>query len=275
MDVSTKPRSAQPRATRLRQLAAVAVLAACALPAFAKMQAKPVEWKVGERAFSGVLVFDDAGGKRPGLVMVPDWYGVTDSAVAKAKHIAGKDYVVLLTDVYGKGVRPKDNKAASAAVGALSKDPAEWRARVAKALQVLRENAAHAPLDATKLAAIGYCFGGSSVLELARSGADIAAVVTFHGGLGTSEPAKQGAVKASLLVLNGADDRGTAGDIAGFQKEMNDAGADWQFVNFSHTVHCFALPDANSPPGCVYNPLSAARAERMMRGFLAERFAAH
>jgi dienelactone hydrolase len=275
MDVSTKPRSAQPRATRLRQLAAVAVLAACALPAFAKMQAKPVEWKVGERAFSGVLVYDDAGGKRPGLVMVPDWYGVTDSAVAKAKHIAGKDYVVLLTDVYGKGVRPKDNKAASAAVGALSKDPAEWRARVAKALQVLRENAAHAPLDATKLAAIGYCFGGSSVLELARSGADIAAVVTFHGGLGTSEPAKQDAVKASLLVLNGADDRGTAGDIAGFQKEMNDAGADWQFVNFSHTVHCFALPDANSPPGCVYNPLSAARAERMMRGFLAERFAAH
>ena len=275
MDVSTKPRSAQPRATRLRQLAAVAVLAACALPAFAKMQAKPVEWKVGERAFSGVLVFDDAGGKRPGLVMVPDWYGVTDSAVAKAKHIAGKDYVVLLTDVYGKGVRPKDNKAASAAVGALSKDPAEWRARVAKALQVLRENAAHAPLDATKLAAIGYCFGGSSVLELARSGADIAAVVTFHGGLGTSEPAKQGAVKASLLVLTGADHRATAGDIAGFQKEMNDAGADWQFVNFSHTVHCFALPDANSPPGCVYNPLSAARAERMMRGFLAERFAAH
>jgi dienelactone hydrolase len=275
MDVSTKPRSAQPRATRLRQLAAVAVLAACALPALAKMQAKPVEWKVGERAFSGVLVFDDAGGKRPGLVMVPDWYGVTDSAVAKAKHIAGKDYVVLLADVYGKGVRPKDGKAASATVGALSKDPAEWRARVAKALQVLRENAARAPLDATKLAAIGYCFGGSSVLELARSGADIAAVVTFHGGLDTSEPAKQGAVKASLLVLNGADDRGTAGDIAGFEKEMNDAGADWQFVNFSHTVHCFALPDAKSPPGCVYNPLSAARAERMMRGFLAERFAAH
>jgi dienelactone hydrolase len=259
---------------RWKQLLAASLLAACALPAFAKMQAKPVEWKVGDHVFAGVLVYDDAGGKRPGLVMVPDWYGVTDSAIAKAKHIAGKDYVVLLADVYGKGVRPKDNKAASATVGALSKDPAEWRARVAKALQVLRENAARAPLDATKLAAIGYCFGGSSVLELARSGADIAAVVTFHGGLDTSEPAKRGAVKASLLVLNGADDRGTAGDIAGFEKEMNDAGADWQFVNFSHTVHCFALPDANSPPGCVYNPLSAARAERMMRGFLAERFAA-
>lgn len=256
------------------RLAASFLLAACALPAFAKMQAKPVEWKVGDTTFAGVLVYDDAGGKRPGLVMVPDWYGVTDSAIAKARHIAGKDYVVLLADVYGKGVRPRDGKQASAAVGAVTKDPANWRARVAKALEVLRANALHAPLDATRLAAIGYCFGGSSVLELARSGADVAAVVTFHGGLGTSAPAKKGAVKASLLVLNGADDRGTAGDIAGFEKEMDDAGADWQFVNFSHTVHCFALPDANSPPGCVYNPLSAARAERMMHGFLAERFAA-
>ncbi|MGN6112039.1 MAG: dienelactone hydrolase family protein [Luteimonas sp.] len=257
-----------------KRLAAAAMLAACALPASAAMQAKTVEWKVGDRTFAGVLVYDDAGGKRPGLVMVPDWYGVTDSAIAKAKHIAGKDYVVLLTDVYGKGIRPKDGKAASAAVGAVAKDPAEWRARMDKALAVLRANALHAPLDATKIAAIGYCFGGSSVLELARGGADVAAVVTFHGGLDTSEPAKQGAVKASLLVLNGADDKGTAGDIAGFEKEMDEAGADWQFVNFSHTVHCFALPDANSPPGCVYNPLSAARAERMMRGFLAERFAA-
>lgn len=258
----------------LKQLAAAAVLAACALPAFAKMQAKTVEWKVGDRTFAGVLVYDDAGGKRPGLVMVPDWYGVTDSAIAKAKHIAGKDYVVLLTDVYGKGLRPKDGKAASAVVGAVTKDPAEWRARVNKALDVLRANALHAPLDPTRIAAIGYCFGGSSVLELARSGADVAAVVTFHGGLDTSEPAKKGAVKASLLVLNGADDRGTAGDVAGFKQEMDAAGADWQFVDFSNTVHCFALPEAHNPPGCVYNPLYAKRAERMAYAFFDEVFAA-
>ena len=110
------------------------------------------------------------------------------------------------------------------------------------------------------------------MLELARSGADLTAVVTFHGGLDTSEPAKKGAVKASLLVLNGADDQGTGGDIPAFQNEMNAAKVDWQFVNFSGTVHCFALPDANSPPGCVYNPLSTRRAERMMRGFFDERF---
>jgi dienelactone hydrolase len=257
-----------------KQLLAAALLAGCALPAFAKMQAKPVEWKVGDRSFSGVLVYDDAGGKRPGVLMVPDWWGVTDSAVAKAKHVAGRDYVVLVADIYGKGVRPKDNQGAGTLVGALSKDPAQWRARVAKALQVLRDSASRAPLDASRIAAIGYCFGGSSVLELARSGADVAAVVTFHGGLDTSMPARKGAVKASLLVLNGADDRGTSpADIAAFQEEMDAAGVDWQFVDFSHTVHCFALPDAHSPPGCMYNPLSAARGERMMRGFLVERFA--
>jgi dienelactone hydrolase len=260
-------------ANGLRRAVVAAALAICALPAFAKMQAKTVEWKVGDQAFSGVLVYDDAkADKRPGLVMVPDWLGVTDKAVAKAKHIAGDDYVVLVADVYGKGIRPKGSDEASKQTGALYDDPATLRARINRALEVLRTNASRAPLDASRLGAIGYCFGGAAVLELARSGADIAGVATFHGGLDTKMPAKKGAVKASVLVLNGADDRGTAGDIAGFQKEMDAAGADWQFVNFSHTVHCFALPDANSPPGCVYNPLSTRRAERMMRDFFDERF---
>ena len=257
----------------MRRLIAAVLLASCALPAFATMQARPVEWKVGDQAFSGVLVYDDANAiKRPGLVMVPDWMGVRDSAVAKAKHIAGNDYVVLVADVYGKGVRPGNSDEAMAQVKKMYGDRAQLRARVNKALEVLKAQAGNAPLDITKLGAIGYCFGGATVLELARSGADLAGVVTFHGGLDTSMPAKKGAVKASLLVLNGADDQGTAGDIAGFEKEMDDAGADWQFVNFSGTVHCFALPDANSPPGCVYNPLSTRRAERMMHGFFVERF---
>jgi dienelactone hydrolase len=257
----------------MQRLIVGAALALCALPACAKMQAKTVEWKVGDQAFSGVLVYDDAkAGKRPGLVMVPDWLGVTDKAVAKAKHIAGDDYVVLVADVYGKGVRPSGPEEARKQVGELYDAPMTLRARVGKALEVLKANAAKAPLDASRIGAIGYCFGGSAALELARSGAEIAGVATFHGGLDTKMPAKKGAVKASVLVLNGADDRGSAGDIAGFEKEMDAAGVDWQFVNFSHTVHCFALPDANSPPGCVYNPLSTRRAERMMRDFFEERF---
>jgi dienelactone hydrolase len=205
--------------------------------------------------------------------MVPDWKGVSDNAVAKAKHVAGGDYVVLVADVYGKGVRPKNDDEAKAQVKALYADRNVLRARVAKALEVLKAQAGKAPLDAALIGALGYCFGGAGVLELARSGADLAGVVTFHGGLATSMPAQKGAVKASLLVLNGADDKGTAGDIPAFEKEMNEAGADWQFVNFSGAVHCFALPEANNPPGCVYNERATRRGERMMRDFFDERFA--
>jgi len=257
------------------RLLASAALALCATPALAEMQSRPVEWQVGDETFAGVLVYDDASTElRPGLVMVPDWLGVRDDAVAQARHIAGDDYVVLVADLYGKDVRPDGPEQARAQTGKLRDDPAAMRARINKALDTLRANATGAPLDADRIAAFGYCFGGTAVLELARSGADIAGVVTFHGGLSTGLPAEKGTVKASVLVLNGADDRGTAGDIAGFQEEMNAAGADWQFVNFSDTVHCFALPHAKSPPGCVYNPLSAKRAEKMMDDFLEERFEA-
>ena len=255
-----------------RAVAAVALLITTA-PAFAAMQAKPVEWTLDRTTFSGVLVYDDTGAKRPGLVMVPDWKGVTDAAVDKAKHVAGKDYVLLVADVYGKDVRPKDDAAAMAQVKAMYADRRMLRARAAKALEVLKAQAGKAPLDARRLGAIGYCFGGATVLELARSGADIAGVVTFHGGLNTSMPAQPGAVKASLLVLNGADDKSTAGDIPAFEQEMNSAHADWQFVNFSGAVHCFALPTANNPPGCLYNERATQRGERMMRDFFAERFA--
>jgi dienelactone hydrolase len=241
--------------------------------AHAEMQARPVEWKVGNDTFSGYLVYDDTNAiKRPGVLMVPDWKGVSDSALAKAKHIANDDYVVLLADVYGKGVRPKDDAEAQAQVKKLYADRSALRARVNKALEVLR-TAKDVPLDAKHIGAIGYCFGGATVLELARSGADVDAVATFHGGLATTMPAKPGTVKASILVLNGADDQGTKGDIPAFEDEMNAAKVDWQFVNFSGAVHCFALPDANKPPGCMYNELAARRSERMMRVFFAEKFA--
>jgi dienelactone hydrolase len=263
----------------MRRSVAAAILAAltlvlCTAPAFAAMQAKQVEWKLGKQSFSGVLIYDDASAdKRPGLVMVPDWKGVSENAIAKARHVAGSDYVVLVADMYGRGVRPKNDEEAMAQVKQLYGDRAALRARINKALDVLKAQAGAAPLDVTKLGALGYCFGGATVLELARSGADIAGVVTFHGGLDTSMPAQPGAVKASLLVLNGADDKGQTPNIAGFEKEMNDAGADWQFVNFSGAVHCFALPEANKPPGCVYNERASKRGESMMRAFFTERFA--
>ena len=256
-----------------RALAVVALLLTGLSTAHAAMQARPVEWKVGKDTFSGYLVYDDTNGiKRPGVVMVPDWKGVSDSAIEKAKHVAGDDYVVLVADVYGKGVRPKNDEESMAQVKKLYADRSVLRARVAKALDVLKTSK-DVPLDTTHIGAIGYCFGGATVLELARMGADVDAVVTFHGGLNTDMPAKPGTVKASVLVLNGADDQGTKGDIPAFENEMNAAKVDWQFVNFSGAVHCFALPDANKPPGCLYNELAMRRAERMMRVFFAERFA--
>ena len=256
----------------LRLLFASALMLA-ATPAFADMQARPIEWTIGKESFSGVLVYDDANAiKRPGLVMVPDWKGVTDNAIAKAKHVAGDDYVVLVADVYGKDVRPKNDEEAMAQVKQLYADRATLRERVDKAVAVLKAQAGEAPLDPEKIGALGYCFGGATVLELARSGADIDGVVTFHGGLDTSMPATPDTVKASLLVLNGADDKGTAGDIAGFEKEMDAAGVDWTFVNFSGAVHCFALPEANNPPGCVYDEQATRRGERMMHAFFDERF---
>lgn len=252
----------------------VALLAALWMsPLFAAPQAKPVEWKVGKQTFSGFLVYDDASReKRPGLLMVPDWLGVTDDAVAKAKQIASDDYVVLVVDMYGKGVRPQNPDQALAQVKPLYADPALMRTRMGAALDALKAQAGKTPLEPSKIAAFGFCFGGSSVLELARSGADVAGVVSFHGGLDTQSPAQAGAVKAPVLVLNGAEDRGTAPHIAAFEKEMNEAGADWQFVNFSGAVHCFALENANRPPGCVYNARAAKRAYRMMDDFLEEVF---
>ena len=261
------------RFSTLRRAVLLLSLLPLSIPAFAAMQAEPVEWKVGAQAFSGVLVYDDASDqRRPGLVMVPDWFGVTPAAVEQAKDVARDDYVILVTDIYGKGVRPKDDAGALAQVKSLYSDVEALRARTAKAVEVLKAQAGKAPLDAAKIGAFGYCFGGSSVLELARSGAKLAGIVTFHGGLETTTPAKADAVKTPLLVLNGADDESQAPHIAGFEKEMNNAGADWQFVNFSGAVHCFALKAANSPPGCVYNERAAKRAYRMMDGFFEERF---
>ena len=149
------------------------------------------------------------------------------------------------------------------------------RARAARAVEELKAQAGKAPLDVSQLGAIGFCFGGATALEMARSGLPLAGVVSFHGNLSTTMPAEKGAVRASVVAINGADDTYVPPEqIAGFQQEFTAAGADWQFVNLSGAVHCFAEPGQNSPPGCVYNELAAKRAFRLMDSFFAERFAA-
>ena len=235
--------------------------------------AKPVEWKIGADTFAGVLVYDDAvKHPRPGLVMVPNWKGVNPSAIEKARQVAGDDYVVLVADVYGKGIRPKTDAEAGPVATAMRADRPTLRARVQKAVAVLKQQPTTL-VDVNRIGAFGYCFGGSTVLELVRAGDALAGVVSLHGGLATDLPAAS-AVKTPVLVLNGGDDTYvSSAEITAFQDEMRKAGADWQFVNFSGAAHCFAESDAQSPPGCFYHERSAKRAYRMMADFFGDVFA--
>lgn len=264
---------------RLLRCACLAILLSLLVaPAFAEVRTRPVEWSIDKQKFQGVLVYDDANAtRRPGLVMVPNWMGVGEDAVAMARRVAGDEYVVLVADVYGAGIRPKDDAEALAAVKqAYSDGGASLRKLAQRAVEVLKAQEG-LPLDAAKIGAIGFCFGGGVVLELARSGSDLAGgVVSFHGNLDSYRPV-EGGIRTSILVLNGADDSSVdAKQIAGFEQEMDAAGADWQFVNFSGARHCFSQPeDADKPPdgNCLYNERAARRAFRIMEGFFDERFA--
>jgi dienelactone hydrolase len=257
------------------RLTLAALLIAVAGPVAAAVVEKPIEYEVDGTTVRSVLVYDDAvTTARPGLVLVPNWMGAGEAAVAKAKEIAGSKYVILVADVYGRDLRPANADEAGKAAGGMYADRPALRARAAAALEQLKGQAGSAPLDVARLGAIGFCFGGATVLEMARDGADIAGVVSFHGNLSTSMPAAKGKVGAGVLVLNGADDTYVpAQQIADFQQEMTAAGADWQFVNYAGAVHCFAEPDANSGPGCLYHERSAKRAFRAMDDFFAEQFA--
>ena len=260
-----------------RILSALLLLLGVAPVAHAAMRSQTIDYSVDGKAMQGVLVWDDAvKTPHPGLLMIPDWTGINTINIDFAKQIAGRDYVIFMGDMYGKDLRPQDSKEAQAATKPLYADRPLLRKRVTAAfdeLKALAENHA-APIDASKFAAIGFCFGGTSVLDLARTGSDIAAVVSFHGGLGSDDPGLAKNIKARVLAMNGGDDRGTMPDAPDFMKEMQQSPAPWQFVVFGGAVHCFAEPQAHSPPGCVYDPPVATRAFALMHAWLDEAFAA-
>ena len=248
------------------------------LPAFAATQPKPVEWTVDGTRFAGQLVTPDvAGPVRAGLVLFPNWMGPGDDAVHMAERMAKDGYVVLVADVYGVDTRPTNDAQAMAAVRAAYSDGGVTvRKRATKAVDVLKSLAPGVSLDPTKIGAVGFCFGGGVVLELARSGIDLpGGVVSFHGNLDTHLSAS-GPIHAPVLVLNGAADSNVSRDqVAAFQAEMTTHGADWQLVDFGGARHCFSQEeDADNPPdsNCRYDARTATRAFRMMRDFFDERF---
>jgi dienelactone hydrolase len=235
----------------------------------AAIQTQTIDYKQGDATLEGFLACDDSiSGKRPGVLIVHQWQGITDYE----KMLAEMGYVAFCADIYGKDNRPRNPKEAGALAGKFKSDRKLLRARVNAGLDELKENEL---VDPDRIAAIGYCFGGTTVLELARSGAQLNGVVSFHGGLDSPTPADGKNIKCKVLVLAGADDPfQKPADLAAFEQEMRDSKVDWQIVFYGGAVHAFTEADADklNLPGAKYNEKADKRSWQAMKDFFAEIF---
>ncbi|MCU0772643.1 MAG: dienelactone hydrolase family protein [Verrucomicrobia bacterium] len=243
------------------------------LPVTAAIQTETVEYREGDAVLEGYLAWDDSiTGKRPAVVIVHQWKGLTDYERKRAQMLARLGYVAFAADIYGKGIRAADADEAGKLAGKFKSDLPLLRSRVKAAVDHLKK---HERVNPGRVAAIGYCFGGTTVLELARSGADVQGVVSFHGGLGTSLPARKGEVKSKVLVLHGADDPySPAAEVSALQNELRQAGVDWQLVLYGGAVHSFTDWDAgaDNSRGAAYNERADKRSWEAMKQFLNELF---
>jgi dienelactone hydrolase len=210
----------------------------------AALHEESVSYTAGDAKLKGYLVWDDAkGDKQPGILVVHEWWGLNDYARQRARMLAELGYTALAVDMYGDGKNSEHaGEAAEFMNSVLDRaDLSQQRFLAAKDFLTKQPS-----VDSGKIAAIGYCFGGSTVLNMARLGIDLAAVVSFHGNLATKTPAQPGVVKARVLVLNGADDNFISADsINAFKQEMTQVGANYQFVNYPGVIHGFTNPDAD------------------------------
>ncbi len=240
---------------------------------FAAVRTQTVTYKQGDTTLEGYLAFDDSKtGKRPGILVVHEWMGINEFTKKKTEALASLGYVAFAADIYGKGVRPTTPEDAGKQSSLYKNDRKLMRARAAAGLEILQKN----PLvDSTKLAAIGYCFGGTTALELARSGAQLSGIVVFHGGLSTPTPEDAKNIKGKVLALQGGDDPYVPqAERDAFIEEMRNGHVDWQLVQYSNTVHAYTNPDAggDNSKGAAYNKQSAERAWVAMKNFFAEIF---
>ncbi len=222
----------------------------------------------------GFHAYDDSlDGKRPSVLIIHQWTGLTDYEKTRARMLSEMGYNVFAADVYGAGIRPQP-PAAGEEAGKYKGDRKLYRARMLAGLEILKGDER---TDTSRIAAIGYCFGGTGVLELARAGTDIAGVVSFHGGLAAAPgmEAEKGNIPAKVLCLHGAiDPYVPAEEVAAFQKEMTDAEADWQFVSFGGAVHAFTQKMAGDDisKGAAYDAKADARSWEDMQQFFSEIF---
>jgi len=242
------------------------------LSANAVIKTKVIEYKEGDTTLEGYLAYDTAGpAKKPGILIVHDWLGLGPNTKMRAEMLAKLGYVAFAADIYGKGVRP-DQKEASKIAGIYKNNRPLMRARVNAGLNELEKQP---NVDTSKIAAIGYCFGGTTVLELARSGANVNGFVTFHGGLDSLHPEDAKQIKGKVLILHGADDPYVPEDqVKAVEKELTDAKVDWQLIKYSGAVHAFTIKEAgnDNSKGAAYNEKADKRSWQAMKDFFAEIF---
>ena len=250
-----------------------ALLALVSVSAFSAIKTEVIEYKDGDATLEGFLAYDDNQKEpRPGVLIIHDWTGLQDYAKERTKMLAELGYVAFAADVYGKGVRPTDPKECAVMSGKYKSDLPLLRRRVSLGFDQLKKQKRVQP---DKIAAIGYCFGGTSVLELARSGANVKGVVSFHGGLATTLPAKAGEIKAKVLACHGdADPFVKPAEVAAFKEEMASAKADLKFVAYPGAVHSFTKKEAGNDPskGQAYNEKADKESWAEMKKFFKEIF---
>jgi dienelactone hydrolase len=249
------------------------LLALVCAPLHAAIKSEAVEYASDGTTCVGTLVYDDSWtSPHPGVLVTPDWMGNTERTALSAVKLAQLGYVAFCVDVYGKGVRPSSPEEAGKLAGSYKANRPLMRARMHAGLTTLL---ATNKVDAKRVGAIGYCFGGTCVLELARAGQPIAATVTFHGGLSTPTPEDAQNIVGKVLVLHGADDPYVKPEeVAAFEKEMKATKVDWQLVQYGNAVHGFTHQGAgtDNSAGYAYNAHADQRSWQAMTSCFAETF---
>ncbi|MDA7979008.1 MAG: dienelactone hydrolase family protein [Pirellulales bacterium] len=250
----------------------LSVMSICATSA-AEVQTKTIQYSDGDVELTGFLAWDDTlTGPQPGVLVAHEWWGLEKHAQDRAKKLAGLGYVAFALDMYGEGKSTEHAAEATAWSAQVRENLESWVQRARAGLQVLtsQEN-----VDGDRIAAIGYCFGGATVMQLAYSGAELKGVVSFHGSLPVATATQAQATKAKVLICHGADDPFIPKErIAQFQEMLTAGNVDWQMVSYSGTVHSFTNPDADQHgmEGVAYNKASDERSWAHMREFLNEIF---
>jgi dienelactone hydrolase len=237
------------------------------------MKAQPLEYTNGRTQFVGHLVWDDSWeGARPGVLVFPEAFGLGEHARARADRLAQEGYVALAADLHGGGRLYSDLAAVRPIIQALYSNRDEWRSVAKAALQAL---SAQPLVDRNRIGAIGFCFGGTTCLELARTGAAVGAIATFHSGLITGLPEDAGRMRSKVLICHGAEDPlVTSEEIQQFMAEMRRERADWQFVYHGNAVHSFTEPaaDARGMPAFSYSERAESRSWAAMLHLFREMF---